>query len=410
MKIDELTNKMASELGYRGVTPEMMQAKADEINAIASAALGAIIDAKGNLNVRGAAPGGVSGHGHVHGAPEIDEPDVKSSVDDILLKLIMYLQLETDDKQVKIQQDRIDSEKDMIANRHADMRDKISKNLKAMDKAAKTALLSKILGWAGAALAVIVAIVVSVATFGAGAAPAAAGAGAAVAAAAGAGAGGAAAGGAAAAGAAAGAAAAGAAAGGAAAAGATIGALSAFKAAMAIASAVIAVTSQILNETGGMEKINSALADSLKSTFNLDTQKAKMWAQIVSGVLIMGLQLGTGIAGGSGLIGALSKLGVVTNTAKLSYAMFLGGTAFSAFGIGVQGYNISAQYDSAITSAEVTDAKSWLQLIQQMLDETQEDLEEILAKVNELMSHMFDVLNSEYDAQKEIANQLGQMA
>ena len=179
---------------------------------------------------------------------------------------------------------------------------------------------------------------------------------------------------------------------------------------MAIASAVIAVTSQILNETGGMEKINNALADSLKSTFGLDTQKARMWAQIVSGVLIMGLQLGTGIVGGSGLVAALSKFGIIANTANASYAMFLGGTIFSAGGLGVQGYNISAQYDSATTSADVTDAKSWLQLIQQMLDETQEELEEILAKVNDLMSHMFDVLNSEYDAQKEIANQLGQMA
>ena len=51
----------------------------------------------------------------------------------------------------KIHQERIDTQKNMIKNRHDNMRDKITKNLQAMDKAAKSAMLAKILGWAGAA-------------------------------------------------------------------------------------------------------------------------------------------------------------------------------------------------------------------------------------------------------------------
>ena len=35
MKVDELTNPLASDYGYRGVTPAMMQEKADEIKGVA---------------------------------------------------------------------------------------------------------------------------------------------------------------------------------------------------------------------------------------------------------------------------------------------------------------------------------------------------------------------------------------
>ena len=36
--------------------------------------------------------------------------------------------------------------------------------------------------------------------------------------------------------------------------------------------------------------------------------------------------------------------------------------------------------------------------------------EEILTQINNLLAHMFDVLNSELEEQKTIANQIGQMA
>ena len=405
MKVDELTNALSAEFGYRSMATD---ANAAEVNQIANAAMQAIIARKDNLTVNKANGVGVPGVGGADDIPELDEAEVVKAMDDVLLKLIMYLQLETDEKLTKVQQDRIDSEKNMIEQRHNQMMDKIAKNLKAMDKAAKAAAMAKIFGWIGAAIAVAIAIVVTVASFGAAAPAAAVGAGAAVGAAAGAGAGAGAAGAAAAAGVAA---AAGAAAGGAAATGTAVATIATWKVAMAIASAVVAVTSQILNETGGMEKINGALADSIQSTFGVDRQKAKMWAQIVSGVIVMALQLGTGIAGGSALPAALSKLGLsIASTANFAYGMFLGGTLLSAGGIGIQGYNISAQYDSATTSAEVTDAKAWLQLIQQMLDETQEELEEIVSKMNNLLSHMFEVLKSELEEQKTIANQIGQMA
>ncbi len=45
-----------------------------------------------------------------------------------------------------------------------------------------------------------------------------------------------------------------------------------------------------------------------------------------------------------------------------------------------------------------------------MLDETQEELEQIVAKMNDLISHMFDVINSELETQKTIAGEIGQMA
>ena len=135
-----------------------------------------------------------------------------------------------------------------------------------------------------------------------------------------------------------------------------------------------------------------------------------MWAQIVSGVAIMATQMATGIAGGSALLTSLQNLNLVKDVAKFGQVMFIAGTLATLAQTGYQGYNISVQYDSATTSADVTDAKSWLQLIQQMLDETQEELEQIVAKMNDLVSHMFDVINSELETQKTIASEIGQMA
>ena len=106
----------------------------------------------------------------------------------------------------------------------------------------------------------------------------------------------------------------------------------------------------------------------------------------------------------------LQQLKLVNDMSKLGQMMFIAGTIATLAQTGYQGYNISVQYDSQTTSADVTDAKAWLQLIQQMLDETQEELEQIVAKMNDLLSNMFDVINSELEAQKTIANQIGQMA
>ena len=175
MKVDELTNALSAEFGYRSVATD---ANAAEVNQIANAAVQAIIARKDNLTVNKANGAGMPGVGGADGIPELDEAEVVKAMDDVLLKLIMYLQLETDEKLTKVQQDRIDSEKNMIEQRHNQMMDKIAKNLKAMDKAAKTAAMAKIFGWIGAAIAVAIAIVVTVASFGAAAPAAAAGAGA----------------------------------------------------------------------------------------------------------------------------------------------------------------------------------------------------------------------------------------
>ena len=100
MKIDELTNATASEFGFRGIDPKMLAEKAETMNAITQAAVQTILAEKGNLTVGGSkAPG--EGKPDLTGPndiPELALPDVVKGMDDVLLKLVMYLQLKTDEK------------------------------------------------------------------------------------------------------------------------------------------------------------------------------------------------------------------------------------------------------------------------------------------------------------------------
>ncbi len=81
-----------------------------------------------------------------------------------------------------------------------------------------------------------------------------------------------------------------------------------------------------------------------------------------------------------------------------------------AFSVTQQGLTISAQYEAGMAGADVDEVRAMIQLIQQMIDETQEELSDILDKIQGLLGKMFDIIASALDAQKEIARKLGQMA
>lgn len=418
---------------YRSIDPALLEGKQEYFKSITSAALNAIMSDP-SLKVNDAkVVQGLSEIMKAHGLdlPTLDEPKDKRINSDKILKLMMYLQIDTEEELSQVQQERLESEKDLLEIRHRESKRKLDSNLDAMSEAATSSNIGKILGWVGVGVAVALAIVVTVVTAGAGAGAGAAGVGAATTAATTAGttAG-------VATGVGAGTAAGTAAGAGAAGVGSSVGAGIAAttlstKAIVGLcltwSSVAITLTQQGLTQSGEMEKMTKALADDIRggATDADSKSKADMWAQIIIGGSFMAATIVTGAVGASVTNSAVKAAQeaakeaakaagktIAESAVKENIQKFMGYgmTAMSVGTLAYQGYNIHAQYDSAMASAAVTEAKSMIALVQQMIEETQEELQEVVEKIDDVISKMFDVINSSMDAEKQIANEMGQMA
>lgn len=291
------------------------------------------------------------------GIPALDNPDDVKAKEADLEKLICYLQLETDKKQAELAKDRIELQKGELESRHAEQKEKLQKSLDEMDKAAKSSLLTKIFGWLMAAAAVAFAVVSCIATGGV-------------------------------------------------AVGAVIG-------------AVMAVGMAILTETGAMSKMTEALADFLEDKLGMD----KMAAQIVAAVAICVAMIALALAGGSvgsaiqnavqagaqaGAMVAATSVQTAAQTLQKGVDIAMKGMGLAA--VGASGYASYRGYESGMAQADVTEAKKFLALMRQKLEETQEELQAILDRIQDVYSNIIAILKSETDTQNEIARQIGAMA
>lgn len=411
MASDFDVNSILSE-AYRGLDPALLEGKQEYFKAITEAAIQAIMSDPSLKIGDYSQMQGLKDLLQSYGLdlPKLDSPKNGRINSDQIVKLMLYLQLDTNDDLTKVLQKRLDSEKAILERRHADTKNKINKNLQAMEDAAASSTLTKALGWTGVALAIVVAIVVTVATAGAAAAGAGAGVGAAATAVGGA-----------TGGATAGATAGGVAGGVAGASAAGVGAAStatvvSVKAAvLSWISAGIALTQQVLSETGEMDEITKSAAETFQDWFHLKKEDAEMMAQIVLGVAFMVAALGTGAAGAAkglpqAVVSMAARMGVQMTTRAASLAVFIGTSVLGAASLASQGYNIHAQKESGLASADVTESKAMIALVQQMIEESQEELQEVLEKIDGIIGKMFDILSSSMDAEKDIADHTGMMA
>lgn len=300
--------------------------------------------------------------------PEIVEPDsthyefsykdLRQTLSSVLEKLTMLAKLRTDETMSELTLQRIEIVKTDLKRTHDKMAAKIRDNIQAMKKAAKSKLLMSIFGWIMAVALTVAAIFT----------------------------------------------------GGVALMAAFVGALGlstgieigTTELVMLAISAALSVTTKILDETGAMEKWQKELTEKLKEK---GRSNASLRAQLAVQMPFMIVQLVTGIVG-MGAIGAIFS--------NLSRAFMIGTPIVgTAMGLGVaaqQGLAIADQYRAAIGEADVSEVRAMIQLIQQMLDEVQEELQEIMEKLQDLISKMFEIIASALDAQKEIAQRIGQMA
>ncbi len=285
------------------------------------------------------------------GVPVLDDPEDPEAILQDLERLVAFLQLDNDEHQSKLARERIETMQATMEKRHTDQLSKIDESIKAAKKAEAAAKASRILGWLGAILAVVTAIVVTVVSGGT-------------------------------------------------------------AAAFAIAGAALAVTQLVLNETGASEKIIDKMAESMQKTFGMSKAKAQAWASgIYSAIFIV---LGLATAGAAIGISATNAIKATADTLSTAarFALFatqIGNIAMGLSGAVTGGIQTSYNYDSAEAGAEVKDVNRYMAILQQMLDESEEELQQILDQIQALFNQLVAIVQSKTDTGNIIVQNMSQM-
>lgn len=286
------------------------------------------------------------------GVPALDNPDDALQKEADLERLISFLQLETDKNQAALAQERIELQKGELGRRHEAQIAKLKESLEEMDKAARTNLFMKIFGWAMAAVAVAIAVTACVATGG--------------------------------------------------------------FAAGAVVGAIVAVGMCILNETGALDSITEKLTEALQNS-GMSEESARVLSSVIVAAAIVALTLGAGL--GAGAVQGLCTAGAEAATTSLMATAKAVQTglqiAAGVMGVGgavAGGVAAYQNYKAGMLKADTTEMEKFLAVMRQQLEESQEELEAILSKIQSVYSGIATIINSEIDAEGEIARQLGRMA
>ena len=293
------------------------------------------------------------------GTPCIDRPDSEQNKEQNLEALLGFLQLDNDERQVAFAQKRLEDQKGSLDRHHAEKMKKLNKSLKEMDKAANASFWSKLFGWFGAIVSVIVAVASCVATGGI-----------------------------------------------------AVG---------AVVGAAIALTTCILNETGTMEKGVKALAKAMKDA-GLSDRASQILAQLtfaLGPMLVSGAAsfasikniANIGKMAGDLANGASKFAQAAATVAKyLPKIAKITGVSMGLIGATVGLHTSFISYNAGKTHAKLTEMEKFFAILDQYMRETQEEIEKLLGQIEANCSAVVALLGSEIDAEKEIAGKLGQMA
>lgn len=279
------------------------------------------------------------------GLPELDNPDSVKNKQELLEKLVAYLQLDNEKRQIEMAKSRIDSQKANLDAEHKNRADKIDETLKKMDEAERSRKAQRAFGWLGAILAVVAAVVVTVVTGGA-------------------------------------------------------------AAGFAIAGAAFAVTSLVMSETGLTDKLIDKIAEAMQED-GMSKNDAKLKAALIVNLSIMAI----GIALSGGALGVSAATSAAGATAKMIQTIVtVANTAVGVGGLVAGGINTAFSYNAQSAQADVSELEKFLTMLQQRLEESEEELNQILQQLQTGFSSLADLLASVTNTETEIANNIGQMA
>ena len=308
--------------------------------------------------------------------PVLDNPGDVKAMEAALEKLIAYLQLDNQDRQTEMTKERIDLNKSGLDTEHKDRMKQIEETIKKMEKAEKASLISRIFGWIGAILAVVAAAVITVASGG-------------------------------------------------------------VAAGFAIAGAVLAVSSLILNETGAMDKIVTALAEHLQEKYGMSKNDAMLAASLIVNLSIMVAQLGCAIGSlvagiaASGKVAAdagktvtdattlatktSSDAGKLSSTTlqfakQLQNLVSIANAAVGTGSLTIGAVTTYLTFKSESAKADTTELEKFMTMLQQRLEESQEELQELLQQIQSGISKIVELISSATDTSTEISRNIGAMA
>ena len=278
------------------------------------------------------------------GIPTLDDPADAKAYELNLEKLISYIQLDNEERQTEMARDRIETYKNELSAEHETRNKNIQKTLKDMEKAAASQRRNSIFGWIMTALAVVAAVVACVATGG--------------------------------------------------------------LATGAVVAAGLALTCQILNETGAMESITGSIAKGLEK-LGMDKEIAEIVAQVAITVVIVAASIAAGNIGGAATTatGTLKAIVDVAQPALKVATGVMGLTSLVSGGVGAY-----QNYKAGMDQADVTEMEKYIAMIRQKLEESQQELQAILELIQNNISNLATMLSSATDTSEEIATRMGQMA
>ena len=304
--------------------------------------------------------------------PEIDPSEVQDIARDMaeLEGLIALLTLENEEEQAKAIKARIQAKIEDMEAKHKETLNKIQE---AVDKAveqAKAAERNKIFGWVMTALSVIAAAVSVVVTLGS----------------------------------------------------ATPLAIAACS--LAVAGAAIGLTTQILNETGTMEKILNHFAEKYADEHNVPLSEAKREMQKRSQIVMMCIQgalalgsLACGIANMVSAAKAAADVGIeagkmasqvsnqlikLSDKAALIMKYTQMTTQILSLGGGIaqnvmQYLDLNLMKEAAEEEAELAELKAFLEIIKAGIEDNQEALQDLLTKIQDLLGVVTAIFAGQLD-------------
>ncbi len=280
--------------------------------------------------------------------PALDNPADPKQVEADLAKLIAYLQLDNEKRQTSMAKDRIEMQKDRLAAEQNDRMREINKSIDKMNEAERSKKANRAFGWLGAIFAVVSAVIVTLATGFAGSA-------------------------------------------------------------FAIAGAALAVGSLIMNETGAMEKLTQKFAEHMEKVHGMKPEKAQLFAGLVLNLSIMALQLGCGIGAIASSVGG-AAVTVSSTLRKVQLAATIFSAAVTAGGMAAGGANTGLGFKAQMAQVDVKQLEKFMVHLQQMLDESEEELQKLLEMLQGALGNIAAIITSATDTSAEIANKIGAMA
>ena len=157
-----------------------------------------------------------------------------------------------------------------------------------------------------------------------------------------------------------------------------------------------------------MEKITKALAEGLEK-LGMSKEAAQIVAQVAMAVVILAATIACcGASAGSAISNTLTTAQEMADTIQkvTSAAMKIMGL----ISVVSNGVGAGLNYSASMSQADVTETAKILAQLQQQLEESEDELKEILELIQNIFSQLIQILDSETDTQKTIAQQMSQMA